>query len=234
VIETMNLARAANKYFNDSEPWNTLKSDRDHCGTTLNVCMQVVRSLAILFEPVVPELARRVWDMLSLSGAPCDAGWESSARPGLAAGHLIKKPEILVRKIEDGQLEEIMKSLSPEPSGGAAAMPPAKQTIAIEEFKKLDLRLARVVSAERIPKSDKLLKIRIEVGSETRQVIAGIAQQIVPEEMVGKTIVVLANLQPAKLMGQESQGMLLAATDSKGKLGILTVDRELESGSTIS
>lgn len=234
VIETMNLARAANKYFNDSEPWKTLKSNREKCGTTLNICLQVVRSLAVLFEPVVPELAQRIWSALNSPGSPSEAGWDEAGQAALPAGLAIKKPDILVAKIEDQQIEHMIHSLSSEPSGEAPTKAPAKPVITIDDFKKLDLRVARVVGAEKVPKSDKLLKIQIEIGSERRQVVAGIAQHYNPDELVGKDIVVLANLQPAKLMGQESQGMLLAATDSSGKLAVLTVARDLESGSVIS
>jgi len=234
VIETMNLARAANKYFNDSEPWKTLKSNREQCGTTLNICLQVIRSLAILFEPVVPGLGQRIWSALNLPGSPSEAGWDGAGETALTAGLTIKKPEILVTKIEDQQIEHMVHSLSSGPSGEAPANAPAKPVITIDDFKKLDLRVARVVGAEKVPKSDKLLKIQVEIGSERRQVVAGIAQHYNPDELVGKDIVVLTNLQPARLMGQESQGMLLAATDSSGKLAVLTVARDLESGSAIS
>ena len=234
VMETMNLARTGNKYFNDSEPWKTIKSDREQCATTLNICLQVVRSLAILFEPAIPAVAQKIWGALNLDGPPLMAGWESAARMELAGGHAIKKPEILISKIEDGQIKDMVQSLnSPPSSGQEPAMTPLKPTIALDDFKKLDLRLARVVAAERVPKSDRLLKIQIEIGPEKRQVVAGIAQHYKPEDLVGKLIVVLANLQSAKLMGQESQGMLLAATDSTGKLAVVTVENDLESGSVI-
>ena len=234
VMETMNLARTGNKYFNDSEPWKTIKSDREQCATTLNICLQVVRSLAILFEPAIPTVAQKIWGALNLEGPPLMAGWESAARMELAGGHAIKKPEILISKIEDGQIKDMVQSLnSPPSSGQEPTMTPLKPTIALDDFKKLDLRLARVVAAERVPKSDRLLKIQVEIGPEKRQVVAGIAQHYKPEDLVGKLIVVLANLQSAKLMGQESQGMLLAATDSTGKLAVVTVENDLESGSVI-
>lgn len=234
VIESMNLARAANKYFNDSQPWKTLRSEPGQCATTLNICLQVVRSLAILYEPVIPAIAQRVWSTLNLEGAPSAAGWESAAALGLQAGHQLNKAEILVTKIEDEQIDPIVKSLS-EPAGQEAPknMPEARPLITLDDFKKVELRLAKVVSAERVPKSEKLLKIQVEIGAEKRQVVAGIAQHYKPEDLVGKLIVVVANLQPAKLMGQESQGMLLAATDSAGKLAVLTVADSLESGASI-
>jgi len=234
VIESMNLARAANKYFNDSQPWKTLRSEPAQCATTLNICLQVVRSLAILYEPVIPSIAQRVWNTLNLEGAPSSAGWESAGALGLQAGHQLNKAEILVTKIEDEQIDPIVKSLS-EPASQEApkSVPEAKPLITLDDFKKVELKLAKVVSAERVPKSEKLLKIQVEIGAEKRQVVAGIAQHYKPEDLVGKLIVVVANLQPAKLMGQESQGMLLAATDSSGKLAVLTVADSLESGASI-
>ncbi|MCX6135516.1 MAG: methionine--tRNA ligase [Ignavibacteriales bacterium] len=234
VIESMNLARAANKYFNDSEPWKSFKSNPEHCATTLNICLQVVRSLAILMEPVVPSTARKIWETLNLEGAPSAAGWESAGDRPLQPGHTFRKSEILVTKIEDEQIDGIIKALN-EPAPVEAPKPPAdvKPLITIDDFKKVELKLARVVSAELVPKSNKLLKVQLEIGTERRQVVAGIAQHYKPEDLVGKMIVVVTNLQPAKLMGQESNGMLLAASDSTGKLAVLTVNGDLESGAGI-
>jgi methionyl-tRNA synthetase len=152
----------------------------------------------------------------------------------LPAGHSLKKAEILVTKIEDKQIEDIIEALnSPAAPDQPKTAIEAKPKISIDDFKKVELRLALVVSAERVPQSDKLLKIQVEIGSERRQIVAGIAQHYKPEDLVGKRIAVVVNLQPAKLMGQESNGMLLAATDSTGKLEVLTVNGELESGSLI-
>lgn len=233
-LEAMNVARFANKYFNDSEPWKTLKSDRDRCGTAIHLCVQVVRSLAILMEPLVPFTANRIWSMLNERGTIRDAGWESAAELPLPEGHKLGKPEILVNKIEDKQIEDVVHFLE----YGKDGPPPTKSAnvkpfIPIEDFKKVDLRLGRVISAERVPKSDKLLKLQVEIGAERKQIIAGIAQHYSADQMVGKMVVVVANLQPAKLMGQESQGMLLAASDSDGKLSVVTVDGELASGSAV-
>jgi methionyl-tRNA synthetase len=235
VIETMNVARAANKYFNDGEPWKTSKSNLERCAMTLNTCLQVVRSLAILMEPVVPVMAQKIWSTLNLEGAPAEVGWESAGELKLQPGHTLKKAEILVTKIEDKQIDDIIQALN-NPADSGQPKPPieAKPKISMDDFKKVELRLALVVSAERVPKSDKLLKIQVEIGSERRQIVAGIAQHYKPEDLVGKRIAVVANLQPAKLMGQESNGMLLAATDSAGKLEVLSVNGDLESGSLIT
>ena len=234
VIETMNVARAANKYFNDGEPWKTSKSNPEQCAATLNTCLQIVRSLAILMEPIIPVISQKIWTTLNLEGTPCAAGWESAGEVKLQAGHPLKKAEILVTKIEDKQIEDIIASLNSPPAGEQPKQViEEKPKISIDDFKKVELRLALVISAERVPKSDKLLKIQVEIGSERRQIVAGIAQHYKPEDLVGKRVAVVANLQPAKLMGQESNGMLLAATDSSGKLEVLTVNGELESGSLI-
>ncbi|MCC6399068.1 MAG: methionine--tRNA ligase [Bacteroidetes bacterium] len=238
VGEVMNLARAANKYFNDSEPWKTSKSDPARCGTTINICTQVVRTLAILMSPVVPAACEHLWGMLGLTGKAAGQSWDSAGMPALPVGHKLGTPAILVAKIEDEAIERELKRLgqAEEAAPIAEAKPatdPPKPTITFDDFRKVDLRVARVVGAERVPKSDKLLKLQIEVGSEKRQIVAGIAQHYAPESLVGKSIIVVYNLQPAKLMGQESQGMLLAASDKTGNLVVLGPAGEIESGSTV-
>ncbi len=231
VVEAMNLARAANKYFNDSEPWKTIKSNPEQCATTLNICLQTCRSLAILLDPVIPHITQRIWKIVNVRESIRDAGWESAAETTLEEGHVLHRAEILVSKVEDNQIEEIMRFLEsgqlPKTSGKA------KPTITIDEFKKVDLRIARITHAERVPRSDKLIRLQIDLGTEQRQIIAGIAQQYQPEQLLGKSVVVVANLQPAKLMGQESQGMLLAANDDNGKLAIITILEEISSGSVV-
>ncbi|HEX9615280.1 MAG TPA: methionine--tRNA ligase subunit beta, partial [Bacteroidota bacterium] len=143
----------------------------------------------------------------------------------------LNAPEILVAKIENSAIEALVQSLGGNTEKQTKT--DGKPMITIDDFKKIDLRLAKVISAERIPKSEKLLKLRVQVGGEERQVIAGIAQHYQPEQLVGRLIVVVANLQPVKLMGEESQGMLLAANGPDGGLSIVTIDQELEPGSIV-
>jgi len=228
IQETVNLARMANKYFNDSEPWKTLKADRGRCATSLHVCLQVVRSLAILLEPVVPVTAQKIWTLVNQAGPVEQAGWETAGEPLLNVGHALRKPEILVAKIEDKQLDEVVRFLE-----GGPATPAEKPTISIDDFKRVELRVARVIAAEKVPKSEKLLKLQIEIGSERRQIVAGIAQHYAPEALVGRQIVVVVNLRRAKLMGQESNGMLLAASDESGRLAVLTPLSEVASGAAV-
>ena len=239
VLEIMNLARAANKYFNDSEPWKTAKSDPARCGTTINISLQIVRSLATLMSPVVPFSSEKILTMLNVSsdaGKSAGSGWESASELLIPAGHRIGKTEILFAKIEDEMIEQELKNLGAPPAATAPAAAPtsaAKPAITIDDFKKIDLRVAKIIQCENIPKSEKLLKLKVEVGTEQRQILAGIAQHYRPEELLGKSIIVVFNLQPAKLMGQESQGMLLAASDSAGKLVFVTPSGEIESGSSV-
>jgi methionyl-tRNA synthetase len=233
LMETMNLARAANKYFNDSEPWKSLKSDRDKCATTLHISLQIVRSLAILLEPIVPAMAAKTWELLNLKTALKEEGWDSATELKMAAGNQLNKPEILVNKIEDKQIDEIVKFLEPGVEPAQTLAIPIKPTITIDDFKKIDLRVAKVLQAERIPKSEKLLKLQVEIGSEKRQVLAGIAQHYKPEDLIGKLIIVVANLQPAKMMGQESQGMILAASNETGTLTLVGLHSDIGTGATV-
>lgn len=234
VLEVMNLARAANKYFNDSEPWKTIKENPDQCATTLNLCLQTVRSLSILIEPVLPFSSKKLWKMLNLKDSVGDEGWESAGELKLPEGHLLGKSEILFTKIEDTTIEKLLKDLESTPAASVSTNHlEHKPFITIDEFKKVDLRVAKVLECERVPRSDKLLKLQVEIGAERHQIVAGIAQYYKPEDLIGQSIVVVANLQPAKLMGNESQGMLLAAESDSGKLCIVTVDGDAPSGSVV-
>ncbi|MEW6510268.1 MAG: methionine--tRNA ligase [Bacteroidota bacterium] len=235
LMEIMNLARSANKYFNDSEPWKTAKENRDRCATAINVCIQVARGLAILMSPVIPASSEKVWKMLNLQGAADAQSWESAGAPVIPDGHPLGKPEILFPKIEDDVIEKERQSLG-SPAGTPPSQPALqeeKDRIGIEDFQRVDLRVARVLQAERVPKSDKLLKLQVDVGGEQRQILAGIARQYAPEEMVGKSVVIVFNLLPARLMGEESQGMLLAASDGSGKLVLIAPSGEVASGAAV-
>ncbi len=231
-LEIMNLARAANKYFNDSTPWKTMKEEPARCATTLNICLEAVRCLAVLFEPILPAASQSIWTMLGLPGSPSETGWMQASDNGLRAGADLGKPGILFSKIED---QAVAKHLTPAVPVSQPPRPasPVKPTITIEDFGAIDLRVAKVIGAERVPKSEKLIKLKISIGTEERQVVAGIGRHYTPEELLGRKIVVVANLAQAKLMGQISQGMLLAATGSDGALSILVLDRDVDEGSVV-
>jgi methionyl-tRNA synthetase len=233
VLELMNLARAANKYFNDSEPWKTAKDDRSRCATTISVSLQIVRALAVLMAPVVPDMSQKLWKILNLPGDVHHQMWDQAGEQPFPEGHRIGKPEILVPKIEDTVIESELANLKSAAAPPAPPAEPVKEPISIEDFGKVDLRVGHVVECEPVPKSTKLLKLQVMVGPEKRQILAGIAQHYKPEDLVGKSVVVVFNLRPAKLMGQESQGMLLAASDNQGRLVTLTPSGDIVSGSVV-
>jgi methionyl-tRNA synthetase len=234
LMEVMNFARAANKYFNDNEPWKTLKTNPERCATTLHMAIQIVRSLAILLEPVTPAMSAKIWKLLNLGTSSKDEGWDSASILVVKEGHQLNKPEILINKIEDAKIDEIIKFLEGEEKPPAAPpLAPMKPIITLDDFKKVDLRVARIIEAIKMPKSEKLLKLQVEIGNERRQVVAGIAKQYKPEELIGKLVVVVANLQAAKLMGQESQGMILAASDESGNLTLVGLQSEITTGASV-
>ncbi len=233
LMEVMNLSRAANKYFNDSEPWKTLKSNPERCSTTLYIAIQIVRSLAILLEPVVPAMSQRIWKLLNFGVSIKEEGWDSASEFRISEGQQLSKPEILINKIEDKQIDEIIKFLEGKVETQTDQLSPLKPTITIDDFKKIDLRVGKVIEAEKVPKSAKLLKLQVEIGNEKRQVVAGIAQHYKPEDLIGKLVVIVANLQPAKLMGHESKGMILAASNESGILTLVGVQSEISTGSTV-
>ncbi len=226
-LETMNMARAANKYFNDSEPWKSRKESPERCATAINICLQVVRSLAILFEPILPFSSATMFGMLGLNGS-AERGWSTIPELRLPTGAKLGEPTILFAKVEDEIVErEVAKLGISAVAQGAPAAPPIevelKPEVTIDDVMKLDLRIATVIAAERVKKSDKLLKLQVRVGTLERQIIAGVGKKYEPEELLGRQIVVVANLKPAKLMGQESQGMLLAANSPENAPTLIAV-----------
>ena len=226
VFESMNLARACNKYFNDSEPWKTIKSDKERCGTTLYVCMQAIYTLAGIFNPVIPFSSEKTFKMINAK----PVGWNDFGNENLKAGHQLNKAEIIFPKIEDDMIEEQTKKLNNDETVKEA---PKDETITIDDFFKVQLKVAEVISAEKVEKSEKLMKLRVKLDKEERQVIAGISKHYAPEDLVNKRVIIVANLKPAKLMGLESQGMVLAVDDENGKVNLLSVDNSVKVGTRV-
>ena len=232
----MDVVRFANKYFNDQQPWKTRKENPEKCATTLNLCAQTAYSLAILMNPILPFTSRKIFQMLRIETPPEEASWEEIGTLPLSDGHAIGNIEILFTKISDKQIQaelDKFRKMQEEAEPAAAREEEKTETISLDEFKRIQLKTARVLSAEKIPGADKLLKLKIQVGGEERQLVAGVAQHYSPEELVGKTIIIVANLKPAKIRGVESQGMLLAVTDH-GKMALLTTDKDVSTGLPVS
>ncbi|HEY4754669.1 MAG TPA: methionine--tRNA ligase subunit beta, partial [Ignavibacteriaceae bacterium] len=223
VFEIMNLARAGNKYFNDSQPWKTVKSDNEKCGTTINICLNVIYTLAELFYPIVPFSAERLFKMLNAD----PINWKNSGKENLNAGHKLNNAEILFPKIEDEVIEKQIEKLKGLNMNETAA---ENDLITIDEFMKVQLKVAEVISVERIEKSEKLLKLKVVLDNEERQIVAGIAKSYSPEDLIGKKVMIVANLKPAKLMGHESMGMILALEREPGIHEVLMVNSTIKSG----
>lgn len=215
----MNLARVGNQYFQRSAPWELQKKDPAACGTVLHVCALLIKNLAVLGAPMLPFTMQQTWELLGEAGSVHEQTWEQIGAFAFREGQPIAAQiGVLVPKVEDKtiqqQKEKLAKMLSgtetPQAQPAAAPLLELQPQITIDDFAKIDLRAGKVLSAERVPKSDKLIKMQIDIGLETRQILAGIGKFYEPEQLVGKTVIVVANLKPAKLMGQESQGMVLA------------------------
>lgn len=220
--EYMNLARVGNKYLTEMEPWKLVKSDEERTGSVLYVSLQLVAALAGLGEPFLPFATKRLLKMLNKGSI----AWDEVGAQMLPEGYRVGEPELLFTKIEDDAIEAQIKKLHDNAKAAEQAqagdekvkVAAQKPTIGIEDFEKIDLRIGRILTAEKVEKSNKLLKFTIDTGIDTRTVLSGIAKHFTAEEMVGKRVLMVVNLAPRKMMGVESQGMLLFAEGADGKL----------------
>lgn len=222
IKSVMELAKEANKYFDKKKPWETIKTDRDACCTTMNVCTQIVDSLATLMEPYLPFTSERITKMLAIERKE----WDEIGVPRIEGNKRIGEPVILFEKLEDGVIKLEKEKLGIKEESMA-------NVISIEDFGRIELKVATIKSAEKVEGAQKLTKMMIDLGGEERQIVAGIAEFYTAEELVGKKIIVVANLAPAKIRGVESNGMLLAAT-MDDKLTLLTIDGDIDNGAKVS
>ena len=236
--DAMQIARIGNKYISDSEPWKLAKTDLARTGTILNVCLQLCADLAIAFEPFTPFACERLRKMLNVD----KLDWTLlGAESILAEGHQLGEAELLFAKIEDDviqkqldRLEAIRAQREAEAKAELAKqVAPQKEECTFEDFEKMDIRTATVLEAERVPKTDKLLKLTIDTGIDKRVIVSGIAEYYTPEEMVGKQICILANLKPRVIKGIESKGMILMARQGDGKMRFITPQETLANGAEI-
>lgn len=225
VFEIMNLARAGNKYFNDSEPWKSVKTDKDACGTTIHICLQTIYTLAELFSPVIPASSVKMFSMLNAGSTD----WLNAGKEFLHSGHSLGQPEILFTKIEDKDIDAEISRLGVTEEITEEEIP----LISFDDFQNVDIRTAKILSAEKVEKSDKLLKLQVSLGNKKRQIVAGLAKSYKPEEIVNKTVLMVANLKPAKLFGIESQGMILAVEDEDGKMNVIEAGNKIKEGQKV-
>lgn len=261
--DAMGIARLGNKYISDTEPWKLAKTDMERTATILNLSLQICCDLAIAFEPFTPFAAERLRKMLNVGlkagsdyrpnrdGAALHTNldyegivldWNILGRPQiLPAGHSIGAAELLFSKVEDAEIDKQiarLEAIKAEKAAQAAAnaakeVAEAKPECSFDDFSKMDIRVATVLEAERVPKTDKLLKLTIDTGLDTRVIVSGIAQFYEPQSLIGKKICVLANLAPRKIKGIESQGMILMAKQKDGTMCIISPENNIINGAEI-
>ncbi|TXD82201.1 methionine--tRNA ligase [Subsaximicrobium wynnwilliamsii] len=236
--ELMNLARLGNKYLADEEPWKLVKTDEARTKTIMFVALQIASALAILSEPFLPFTSAKLKGILNVN-AENDTQWQDVSAKDvlLPQGHHIGKGELLFSKIEDEAIETQLKKLEASKKSNKAAnmkVETQKETINFEDFTKLDLRVGTIVSAEKMPKTKKLLVLKVDTGIDTRTIVSGIAESFTPEEVVGKQVTVLVNLAPRSLRGVESEGMILMTESADGQLVFVNPDTTVKNGLQIS
>lgn len=227
--EMMQLARIGNKYLADNEPWKLVKTDPERVETIMHLALQITANLQIACQIFLPATAEKLSKMLN-------ASWPKYTDLGrtdlLSAGHQIGEVQILFAKIEDTLVESEISKLKAT-AAPASKFPPMKDAIAFDDFSKMDLRMGTILSAQKVEKADKLLQLTVDTGIDHRTIVSGIAEHYAPEDIIGKTVLVLLNLEPRKIRGIESQGMILMAENEEGKLSFLASEKEFGAGPTV-
>jgi len=231
--ELMNMARLGNKYLADEEPWKLIKTDPERVKTVMYVALQIATALAVASEPFLPFTSEKLKRMLQL-GAITWENLKTNATELLKAGHRIGTAELLFEKIEDATIEKQLQRLEntklankqEAQANTEVTVAPQKELISYDDFAKMDIRIGTILEAEKMPKADKLLILKVDTGIDQRTIVSGIAQSFAPEEIIGKKVTVLVNLAPRKLRGVESQGMILMVENSEGKYTFINPDAE--------
>ena len=233
--DAMNFARIGNKYLADTEPWKVVKSDPERVKTILNIALQITANTAIAIEPFMPFTAAKMISMLNVE----KYSWEQMGQMDLVtAGHTIGKAELLFEKIEDETIQKQLDKLAAIKEANLAAekaqeVEDQKDNVSFDDFQKMDIRVSTILKAEKVAKTKKLLKLLVDTGIDQREIISGIAEHFTPEELVGRQVLVLVNLEPRELKGTLSRGMILMAEDATGKLRLLQPNEPTHNGAIV-
>ncbi|MDY0086847.1 MAG: methionine--tRNA ligase [Bacteroidales bacterium] len=232
--ELMNLARLGNRYLTENEPWKIFKTDPERVKTILAVSLEIVARLAVLSEPFLPFTAEKLRKMLRMGSF----GWDDTTRPALLeAGHQLGDAVLLFEKVEDSMIEQQVQKLLDTRKANVALeekpVKPQKEAIQFDDFTKMDLRVGTILEAELVPKTKKLLKLLIDTGIDQRTVVSGIAEYYQPENIIGQQVVMLVNLEPRKIRGIESQGMIMMAENADGKLCFVAPSESFMNGAEV-
>ena len=238
--ELMNLARLGNKYLADEEPWKKIKTDEERVKTIMYVALQIAAGLAVVSEPFLPFTSAKLKNILNVTSTSLsNLNWEDVSEKDvlLSAGNSINKQELLFSKIDDKAIDtqlERLEKIKIENERANKTVEPQKDTIEFEDFTKLDIRVGTILEAQKVPKTKKLLQLKVDVGIDVRTIVSGIAESFSPEEIIGQQVTVLTNLAPRKIRGVESQGMILMTDTPDGKLAFVEPEREVRNGQQIS
>ena len=233
--DAMNFARIGNKYLADTEPWKVVKTDPERVKTILNIALQIKANTAIAIEPFMPFTAAKMLTMLATE----KYGWEQLGSMELVpAGHTIGKAELLFEKIEDDVIQRQLDKLQATKEANLAAekaqnVEAQKDNVTFDEFQKMDIRVSTILTAEKVAKTKKLLKLTVDTGIDQREIVSGIAEHFSPEELIGQQVLVLVNLEPRELKGTLSRGMILMAEDATGKLRLLQPNEKTNNGAIV-
>ncbi len=229
----MDLARLGNKYLADEEPWKVFKTDPERVKTVMNICLQITANLTIILEPFLPFSMNKLRGFINFE----KLDWSELGRTNLLqAGHQTNQPELLFEKIEDSVIEaQVQKLLDTKKANEAAEIvaKPAKGNCTFDDFTKMDIRTGTILEAQLVPKTKKLLQLKIDTGIDKRTVVSGIAEYYQPEDIIGKQVSILVNLKPRKIRGIESQGMILMAEDADGTLKFVSPKDNVKNGSEV-
>ena len=238
--ELLNLARLGNKYLADEEPWKQIKINPERVKTILYVALQIATSLAVVCEPFLPFTSKKLKGILNVTSSAVEMSWDSikTSKELIAPNHKINKPELLFAKIEDGEVQVQLDKLEATKLSNEAdnkVVEPQKETIEFDDFTKLDIRVGTILEAVKVPKTKKLLQLKVDVGIDTRTIVSGISESFKPEEIIGQKVTVVVNLAPRKLRGIESQGMILMTDTTDGKLAFIEPENDsVSNGEQIS
>jgi methionyl-tRNA synthetase len=237
--ELMNVARLGNKYLADEEPWKQIKGNPERVQTIMNVAVQIATALSVLSEPFLPFTSTKLKGILNIGLSEVENSWEDVASKSvlLPSGHQIGKAALLFAKIEDAEIQVQLDKLEATKlanENASKVIEPQKEIIEFEDFTKLDIRIGTILEAEKVPKTKKLLKLKVDVGIDTRTIVSGIAESFKPADIIGQQVSILVNLAPRKIRGVESQGMILMTDTTDGKLSFVAPEREVKNGESVS
>ena len=234
LVLAMEIARLGNKYLAEAEPWKIMKEDPAKAGTVLNYAVQLVAHASIALEPFIPFSAQKLRTALGMDSFE----WSSIGDfEVIAAGTALQNPGLLFEKIEDDAVQKQVDKLvqtKAQMELATKTVPALKETVAFDDFAKMDIRIGEIVAAEKMEKSKKLLKLQVNDGFVTRTILSGIAEHFAPEDLIGKQVTFLANLAPRKMMGIESEGMILMAEDADGSLALVQPNKQIWNGGTVN